>query len=1371
MSTRYIAEVFPRGSYFILENNRDGNCLFECIDQSYVWNHLENEIQERILTYVDTGGETLSSALSVKVGDLRDLRKNWSRSVLCTLLKDFFAPRNDWKRADQYILPSGITLREGISHQGYEQIVNGRTSFFRQYLELHQRNGFYTDELFLTLITIMVHEYSLLSEEERIDFTEEQKKILETCPYFVVYENKDSHHPLEGPLQRLFFINGGDGTELESNEFTKKAVKLIYTVSPATQNGHYALICVPDSSLDDYQWDQMINPNPREFSIRPVEQTILNHFEQIEVPLDWSQFESSIETSIPSSPSSFPYIEDIIQEVNGSIPILPVFTEIVVPPPENFLEETVSEETRLLQTVPSPDDMDVVVKKATDHYYVSIGISKDQTNEISLGLFSKMYRKKGDYLCLYHGEIIDTAIANQRDYDPTNDYLVELNQKITIDAKSPTSCYGRYARDPVIPELANAVIVPVKGKPKLAQVIATRRINKTDEILIDSGIQYWMEETRYEKLSMEKKNYLQSQPIWRDWYEKRAFPESTSHGVEGAPANIHGELTEQEMIAIEIEPNVYDPSTFPEPTSQEFSALIDEWMNLEENNDSTMNTTLLPVPNTNESNTIPLIPLDDHTIQTNPMRDSRNVTPEEQVLYFKNWNRINKLPLEKYCIAPRVPRESRAEKKRREQENQRCLYEKTFRIKNGVYVFHPIPLRVSYLYRVPHDNLHLGDFFSHREGVLSETDAWKRTKNLFRENYSLSSWEEIMESMIITVFDIVHWVCYSEEYMLQSIEAAIDWSSVAADLFHHSHTVQQNLFTVSNCLLKCLYRALGSEAEAEAFFLKTVPIQDVQNVRDKYSSLVSGLVEQLVIMLCQSSYPGTYLEGGNYLEKIFLNEFWCDICPYIASKKVFEFDMHQMYHIFPVVDAHFTLFMDNMFFLQSVDIPEADNRTKNIFPPAKEEVEIDGKMFSILSSEVQLPYLQPKVALQDYVRGRMNPVAFSTAFYTKYNMALTDIAYKKFSFQIQHYLDRLYYEQQMVFGEVLPSSFLVYEPFLNQPNPPIFNTTVRRKPPKWEFHGAIANRLTPQTTAFTHSFFDGWINTRIKDQHIILRPLQNRGMIRKVLVPPGYAILYPIDKVEVAANIQDEEITLYHRLHLRFHYASIDKEQREGQDHFPASGYVNTALRAQGYRVQDPEYDYTQRGEYTRYFQQIWKAQMAPTDWEGKWYRAHYSSVSEGREEIHPNDPRTKNQIYYKQFATSLVGFENKMYDLVVPSKRLNKNSTAENKVYNVHFTSPLPYFGLPKEISIRPSLAKLGEPKSSRYRDNYRWQNGVFMHLDELNSEPAMPIPTINDWMDQAPRRPNRRKKNPALLNYVALHHPSPNFPILQVELPVDDI
>lgn len=123
------------------------------------------------------------------------------------------------------------------------------------------------------------------------------------------------------------------------------------------------------------------------------------------------------------------------------------------------------------------------------------------------GLFAKKKFKKDEFICWYFGVLVEKDLVENEYYD--SDYLLKnpYHLDLIIDADDPLSCFARYANDSLSRKKTNSrfeFYVDINT----ASLVATKDIKKGDEIYVDYGTEFWLEERRYNKLSNEDKAYV-----------------------------------------------------------------------------------------------------------------------------------------------------------------------------------------------------------------------------------------------------------------------------------------------------------------------------------------------------------------------------------------------------------------------------------------------------------------------------------------------------------------------------------------------------------------------------------------------------------------------------------------------------------------------------------------------------------------------------------------------------------------------------------------------------------------------------------------------------------------------------------------------
>jgi exodeoxyribonuclease III len=114
------------------------------------------------------------------------------------------------------------------------------------------------------------------------------------------------------------------------------------------------------------------------------------------------------------------------------------------------------------------------------------------------GLFAQKAINEKDHFCSYEGQ--EVPIQHLLSGYGNKDYVIEAirnhktQEMVCMDSPDASSCYGRYAQDPIDEDLVNAKIVWRKGRMVLR---ATTNIEPGDEIYVHYGLRYWKERLHY----------------------------------------------------------------------------------------------------------------------------------------------------------------------------------------------------------------------------------------------------------------------------------------------------------------------------------------------------------------------------------------------------------------------------------------------------------------------------------------------------------------------------------------------------------------------------------------------------------------------------------------------------------------------------------------------------------------------------------------------------------------------------------------------------------------------------------------------------------------------------------------------------------
>ena len=178
---------------------------------------------------------------------------------------------------------------------------------------------------------------------------------------------------------------------------------------------------------------------------------------------------------------------------------------------DRTLREKPKQQMRPAREVPHRDDWKEVEldrdlwalrdKKATG--YNRVTVMPSTLRGAGRGLFATKEIREDGIICEYDGERWSAEEAEQRRASEDTDYVFAAKKRgsevVYVDAKEATSCWGRFANDPLDDTLVNAKIV-MRGKRLF--VVATTEILPGEEVLVSYGNDYWME--RLDKLEPEQ---------------------------------------------------------------------------------------------------------------------------------------------------------------------------------------------------------------------------------------------------------------------------------------------------------------------------------------------------------------------------------------------------------------------------------------------------------------------------------------------------------------------------------------------------------------------------------------------------------------------------------------------------------------------------------------------------------------------------------------------------------------------------------------------------------------------------------------------------------------------------------------------------
>jgi exodeoxyribonuclease III len=178
------------------------------------------------------------------------------------------------------------------------------------------------------------------------------------------------------------------------------------------------------------------------------------------------------------------------------------------------------------------------------------------------GLFAVKKIKSGTIFTSYEGVEVPEERLN-RDKDYYRDYVAsavtnhKTKKMIYIDSIRESSCYGRYAQDPIDEQLVNAKIL---WRDEKLVLVATTKINPGDEIYLHYGLDYWKGklsyldptlrqriEARYEKKAVRFESEVtvarieeRKQDRDKPWFEKkyiRAVIQKEGEALHNVPVN------------------------------------------------------------------------------------------------------------------------------------------------------------------------------------------------------------------------------------------------------------------------------------------------------------------------------------------------------------------------------------------------------------------------------------------------------------------------------------------------------------------------------------------------------------------------------------------------------------------------------------------------------------------------------------------------------------------------------------------------------------------------------------------------------------------------------------------------------------------
>jgi SET domain-containing protein len=131
------------------------------------------------------------------------------------------------------------------------------------------------------------------------------------------------------------------------------------------------------------------------------------------------------------------------------------------------------------------------------------------------GLFTKVDIKRGDIVCEYEGEFVPWSVCEERSREGHEGYVFFITKNRCVDAYFTPWALGRYANDASgvgrVDGIRNNAQYEIKtrGGEKRVFIVATRKINANNEVLVSYGNDYWknLDKTKhlYDKLQIKLK--------------------------------------------------------------------------------------------------------------------------------------------------------------------------------------------------------------------------------------------------------------------------------------------------------------------------------------------------------------------------------------------------------------------------------------------------------------------------------------------------------------------------------------------------------------------------------------------------------------------------------------------------------------------------------------------------------------------------------------------------------------------------------------------------------------------------------------------------------------------------------------------------
>jgi hypothetical protein len=119
------------------------------------------------------------------------------------------------------------------------------------------------------------------------------------------------------------------------------------------------------------------------------------------------------------------------------------------------------------------------------------------------GLFTKIDKKKGDYICNYDGEYLSLKQYNNRYKNKNPVYVLQLYHDLFIDAKNIES-FGKYVNNSKNSGVKSNCKFYINRKNDAVSIKATKNISANSEIFVPYGRSYNIPKSKRKKSSRPK---------------------------------------------------------------------------------------------------------------------------------------------------------------------------------------------------------------------------------------------------------------------------------------------------------------------------------------------------------------------------------------------------------------------------------------------------------------------------------------------------------------------------------------------------------------------------------------------------------------------------------------------------------------------------------------------------------------------------------------------------------------------------------------------------------------------------------------------------------------------------------------------------